>query len=104
MKMTICNNGNGLMQVGIDGAFYDDLDASLLDTDIHAVQWKDTYGWIERKDPLTDRMVSNEDIDSMDQFQFAVEAWDVAYQAEQDALAAEPEPASNESGGEQAPQ
>lgn len=104
MKLVICNNGNGSMQVGIDGAFYEDLDTALLDADIHAVQWKDTYGWIERKDPLTDRVVANEDIDSMDQFQFAVDAWNAAYQAEQDALAAELESASNESGGEQAPQ
>jgi hypothetical protein len=103
MEMTICNNGNGLMQVGIDGAFYDDLDASLLDTDIHAVQWKDTYGWIERKDPLTDRLVANEDIDSVDQFQFAVDAWNAAYQAEQEALLAEAQQQESATQEESAP-
>jgi hypothetical protein len=103
MKLVICNNGNQLMQVGIDEVFYDDLDASLLDVDIHAVQWKGTYGWIERKDPLTDRLVANEDIDSVDQFQFAVDAWNAAYQAEQEALLAEAQQQESATQEESAP-
>lgn len=45
--------------VGEDGFFYNGLDLSScnIPSDVHALQWFDTYGWIEFKDP-----VPNQDI------------------------------------------
>ena len=100
MRLIINNDENNKMTVGVDGFFYSDLDATGLASDIHAVQWYNDHGEIERKNPMTGKMVANEEISSIEDFQFAVDLWNAAYQAEQDLLAAEPEPASNESGDE----
>jgi len=71
--------------VSVDNERYGGLDLSFMDADIHAVQWYDTYGEIERKDPVTKRMTSNEEITSFAQFQQAITVW----QAEKDRIAAE---------------
>lgn len=104
MRLVIIHDENNEMTVGIDGYFYSHLDATGLADDIHAIQWFDDHGELERKNPVTGKMVANEEIFSVEDFQFAVDAWNAAYQAEQATLAAELESASNESGGEQAPQ
>lgn len=87
MNLIILNNGNGEMQVGKDGDFYDHLDASQLPSDVHAVQWNGTSGEVEKKDPVTGKMVSNEQISDISAFQFAVDAWQTAYDAEQAEIA-----------------
>lgn len=88
MRLVITNEGGGKMNVGVDGYFYLNLDSTGLSEDIHAVQWYESQGEIEKKDPVTGKMTANEEITSVDAFQFAIDAWNVAYQAEQDAIAA----------------
>jgi len=77
MRLTISNQKGNLMQVGIDGFFYEELDGTELAENIHAVQWYETYGEVEYKDPATDKMTHNEEIDSISDFQFAIDAWHV---------------------------
>jgi hypothetical protein len=55
---------------------------------VHAVQWYETHGEIEVKDPATGRMIANEVITSIDAFQPAIAAWQAAKTAEEAALAA----------------
>jgi hypothetical protein len=57
MKLTIITADGS---VGENGVFYNNLDLSScnIPTDIHALQWQDTAGWIEYKSPL----VQNEPI------------------------------------------
>lgn len=51
MKLTIIPSDRS---VGEDGKFYLDLDLSScnIPSDVHALQWQDTAGWIEFKSPL----------------------------------------------------
>lgn len=81
MRVTILPDDNS---VSVDGEGYGGLDLSFMGTTIHAVQWYDTYGEIERKDPTTKKMTGNEEITSFDQFQQAIAVW----QAEKDRVAA----------------
>lgn len=81
MRVTILPDDKS---VSVNGEWYADLDLSFLDSTIHAVQWYDTHGEIERKDPVTKRMTSNEEITSFDEFQPAIAAW----QAKKDEVAA----------------
>jgi hypothetical protein len=82
MRVTILPDDNS---VSVDGEGYGGLDLSFMDADVHAVQWYDTHGEVERKDPVTKKMTGNEEITSLDQFQQAITAW----QAEKDKVAAE---------------
>jgi len=82
MRLVITDQENNLMQVGIDGVFYDDLDGTQLAENIHAVQWYDTHGEVEYKHPATGKMTHNAEIDSIDDFQFAIDDWYVAKAAE----------------------
>jgi len=71
--------------VTINGESYSNLDLSFIDLSVHAVQWYDTHGEVERKDPITQKMVSNDVITSLDDFQQAITVW----QIEKDRVAAE---------------
>lgn len=71
--------------VTINEESYSNLDLSFIDPFVHAVQWYDTHGEIERKDPITKKMIGNEEIMSFDQFQQAIIVW----QAKKDEIAAE---------------
>jgi len=82
MRVTILPDDKS---VSVDGEGYGGLDLSFMDADIHAVQWYDTHGEIERKDPVTKKMTSNEELTSLDQFQQAIAAW----QVKKDRVAAE---------------
>ena len=64
--------------VSIDGFGFSGLDLSSIDSSIHAVQWYENYGEIEIKDPVTNRMIENVEITSLDQFQFVIDAWNAA--------------------------
>jgi hypothetical protein len=59
MKLTIIPSDKS---VGVDGKFYLNLDLNLCNVpnDIHALQWKDTSGWIEFED-----LRPNEDINEL---------------------------------------
>lgn len=82
MRVTIVPDDNS---VTVDGVRYGGLDLSFMSVDIHAVQWYDTHGEIERKDPATKKMTGNEEITSFDQFQQALTVW----QTEKERVAAE---------------
>ena len=74
--------------VAIDGVGFGGLDLSFIDASVHAVQWYDTHGEIEVKDPATGRMVSNEVITSIDAFQPAIDVWQTAKTAHETAVEA----------------
>ena len=84
MKVTIIPDDKS---VSVDGKGFGDLDLSFIDSSVHAVQWYETHGEIERRDPITKRMVANEVITSIDAFQPAITAWQAAKIAEEEAIA-----------------
>ena len=73
--------------VSVDGKGFGGLDLSFMDASVHAVQWYETHGEIERKDPITGRMVANEVITSIDAFQPAIDVWQAAKTAAEAAAA-----------------
>ena len=87
MRLTISDQENNLMQVTIDGVSYDELNGTQLAANIHAVQWYDTHGEVEYKDPATGQMTQNVEIDSIADFQFAIDAWNAAKAAGEAAVA-----------------
>ncbi len=62
--------------VAVDGVGYSEIDLSFLDDDIHAVQWYDTEGEIERQDSRG-RITANEVISDITPFQPAIDLWQV---------------------------
>jgi len=79
MRVTIIPS-NGF--VSIDGEGFSELDLSFIDTSVHAVQWYGTDGEIEQKD-TRGRMIANVSIDSIEQFQPALDLWQAAKTAAQ---------------------
>ena len=73
--------------VSVDGKGFGGLDLSFMEASVHAVQWYETHGEIERKDPITGRMVANEVITSIEAYQPALDAWQAAKTAEEAAAA-----------------
>jgi hypothetical protein len=73
--------------VSVDGKRFGELNLSFMDASVHAVQWYETHGEIEVKDPVTGRMVANEIITSIDAFQPAIDVWQAAKTAAAEALA-----------------
>lgn len=73
--------------VSVDGKGFGGLNLSFMDASVHAVQWYETHGEIEVKDPVTGRMVANEIITSIDAFQPAIDVWQAAKTAEEAAAA-----------------
>jgi hypothetical protein len=63
--------------VSIDGIGYSKINLSFIDNNIHAVQWYETKGEIERKDS-NGRIIANETIDDLTPFQTAIDAWKTA--------------------------
>ena len=82
MKVTIIPS-DGF--VSVDGQGFNKLDLSFIASEIHAVQWYDTEGEIERKDSRG-RMIANDVITSIEQFQPALDAWAVAKQVAEAAV------------------
>ena len=79
MRMLILADDN---RVAIEDEGYDGLNLSFLDPTIHAVQWYDTYGEVEHKDPATGKMTANREIQNIDEFQQAITVWQAAKDAE----------------------
>lgn len=88
MKLTIIKSDG---MVVVDGVGYSGLDLSFLSETVHAVQWDGTAGEIEHKDPVTKKMTANELINSIDQFQPAIDVWTNANIAAQAAAVAQAE-------------
>ena len=63
--------------VSVDGEGYSKLDLAFMDADIHALQWYDTEGEIERADSRG-RIAANEAITDLIPYQPALDAWQVA--------------------------
>jgi hypothetical protein len=78
MRMLILADDKRVV-VGEEG--YDGLNLSFLDPTIHAVQWYDTHGEVEHKDPATGKMTANREIQSIDEFQQAITVWQAAKDA-----------------------
>ena len=74
--------------VSVNNIGYRGLNLLFMDSSVHAVQWYETHGEIERKDPITGRMVANEVITSIDAFQPAIDVWQAAKTAEEAAVIA----------------
>jgi hypothetical protein len=74
--------------VGIDGKGFGGLNLSFMDASVHAVQWYETHGEVEVKDPATGRMTTNEVITSIEVYQPAIDVWQTAKTAEEVAAAA----------------
>lgn len=74
--------------VSVNGVGFNNLDLSFMASSVHAVQWYETNGEIEVKDPVTGRMVANEVITSVDAFQPAIDVWQTAKTAQDEAIAA----------------
>lgn len=73
MRLTIIPVDNA---VYIDGLVYLKLTWEGTPAGVNALQWFDTYGWIEYDDPS----IPNEEIDSWPEWAFnAVSAWQMAY-------------------------
>ena len=75
MRLTIIPEDG---RVVIGGVPYTGIDLSFIPSDVHAIQWYDTWGEIERKDPVTFKMVANDPIDDITPYQAAVDLWDAA--------------------------
>jgi hypothetical protein len=84
MKLTIIPADNAVYK---DNVSYADLDLSLcgIPENIHALQWQDTFGWIEDKSAL----VQNQDITELPVWATACMAkWDEAKAVEEAAILA----------------
>jgi hypothetical protein len=68
--------------VSVNGEGFNGLNLSFMTADIHAVQWYKTEGEIERKDSRG-RMIANEPITSIEQFQQVLDVWQAAKTAVQ---------------------
>lgn len=75
----------------VDGVGIHGVDVTSVAPEVHAVQWYGTYGEIEIKNPVTGKIVSNDDISNLDAFQSVLDSyWDnraAADAAEQEAAA-----------------
>lgn len=85
MRLTIIRN-DGFVSVNNEG--FSDLDLSFMDSDIHAVQWYETEGEVERRD-TRGRITANEEITSIEPFQPALDLWQVTKTATQQAQQAQ---------------
>jgi hypothetical protein len=74
MKLIIIPSDNTVI---VNGVSAHDLDLSFIPSNVHAVQWYGDHGEIEIEDEYG-RMVANQPIHSIDQFQAAIDAWEAA--------------------------
>ena len=64
--------------VSKDGISYNNLDLSFMPSNVHAVQWYDTFGEIEIKDVITNKMIANEPITDITIYNDAITLWEEA--------------------------
>jgi hypothetical protein len=70
--------------VSVDNEGYSGLDLTFMASDIHALQWYETEGELEIQD-ARGRMVENRPIDSLEPYQPALDAWQAAKDAAEQA-------------------
>jgi hypothetical protein len=83
MKISIIKEDGTVVK---DGVVYIGLDLSALPDNFHALQWDTSSGDLETKD--ANNIPSNTAISDLSPYQFCVDAWQAAYDAEH-AIAAE---------------
>ena len=83
MKVSIIKEDGTVVK---DGVAYTELDLSALPDNFHALQWDTSSGDLETKD--VNNIPSNTAISDLSPYQWCVDAWQAAYDAEQAAIAA----------------
>lgn len=83
MRLTIVKEDGLVLK---DGTGYGDLDLSALPDTFKALQWYDTYGDIEGKDE--NNAPTNTDITDITPYQWCIDKWQEAHDAEQAEIAA----------------
>lgn len=53
----------------VEGVGFSAIDMTSVAADVHAIQWYGTYGEVEIKDPITDRLVNNDLITDLSDYQ-----------------------------------
>ena len=97
MKVSIIKEDGTVVK---DGVAYTDLDLSALPDNFHALQWNTSSGDLETKD--VNNIPSNTAISDLSPYQWCVDAWQAAYDAEQAAIAAAVAAAAEEEAEEEA--
>ena len=64
--------------VSKNGISYNNLDLSFMPSNVHAVQWYDTFGEVEVKDVITNKMIANEPITDITIYNDAITLWEEA--------------------------
>lgn len=59
----------------LEGVGFNGVDMTSVAPEVHAVQWYGTFGEVEVQDPLTGKMVGNEEIDSLNEYQAVLESY-----------------------------
>jgi len=78
MKLTIIKDDGMVVK---DGVGYTDLDLSALPSGFHALQWDTSSGDVESQD--ADGNPVNIEITDLSSYQWCLDAWQVAHDAEQ---------------------
>jgi hypothetical protein len=62
----------------VDGVGYNGVDMTSVGPEVHAVQWYGTYGEVEVQDPVTGKMVGNNEITSLNEYQAVFDSyWEI---------------------------
>ncbi len=62
----------------VDGVGFVGVDMTSVSPEVHAVQWYGTHGEVEVQDPLTGKMIRNDNINSLDAFQAVLDSyWEI---------------------------
>lgn len=70
----------------VDGVGFNAVNMESVAPEVHAVQWYGTRGEVETQNPVTGKIVSNDEITSLDAFQSVLDSyWTIrtAYEAEE---------------------
>lgn len=59
----------------VDGVGFNGVDMTSVAPEVHAVQWYGTFGEVEIQDPLTGKMVGNEEITDLNEYQVVIESY-----------------------------
>ena len=54
------------------------INLSFISANVHAIQWNDTYGEIETRDPTTGKILTNIEITDISPYQAAINSWNTA--------------------------
>lgn len=75
----------------VDGVGFNGVDMTSVAPEVHAVQWYGTYGEIEVQDPLKGKMITNEEITNLDDFQGVLDSYWAVREAYDESQVVDPE-------------